>query len=119
VGILSGGVIARDLNLNEVYGGNLDEVEVTVSGVDPKEFVPARHGAEHISIGSDVTVLKCKGGDNLPPLIAEVYRNHGKVVEVKPRKMDLEDIFVREISDRADRRTEEEKKKSDEMAFTK
>lgn len=119
VGILSGGVIARQLDLNEVFSGDQDEVEVTVSGLDPKTFVPSRHGAEHVSIGQDVTILKCKSGDNLPPLIAEVYRQHGRVVEVKPRKMNLEDIFVREISDRADDRTDDEKRKSDEMAFTK
>jgi ABC-2 type transport system ATP-binding protein len=119
VGILSGGVIARSLDLNEVYRGETDEVEVTVAGVDSREFAPERQGAERVMITERLTILRCKGGDNLPSLLAEVYRNRGKVVEVKPLKMDLEDIFVREISDRADERTAEEKKKSDEMAFTK
>jgi hypothetical protein len=70
-------------------------------------------------ISEHLTILRCKGGDNLPPLIAEIYRYRGKVVEIKPLKMDLEDIFVREISERVEERTADEKKKSDEMAFTK
>jgi ABC-2 type transport system ATP-binding protein len=118
VGILSGGVIARTLDLNAVSRGGMDEVEVTVSGIDTREFVPARHGAEAVTSGENLTVLRCKGGESLPPLIAEIYRNRGKVLEVKPRKFDLEDIFVQEISERSNEWTEEEKKKADEMAFT-
>jgi ABC-2 type transport system ATP-binding protein len=119
VGILSGGVIARSLDLNEVYHGEQGEVEVTVAGVDKTEFEPSHLGAEPVVSGEQLTILRCKGGDNLEPLIAEVYRKRGRVVEVKPLRIDLEDIFVREIAQRADDRTAEEKKKADEMAFTK
>jgi ABC-2 type transport system ATP-binding protein len=118
VGILSGGVIARNLDLNEVYAQELDEVEVTVSGVDNRSFVPGRHGAEQVLSNESLTILRCKGGDNLQPLIAEIYQHNGKVVEVKPIKLDLEDIFVEAIKERSDDRTEDEKHKSDEMAFT-
>jgi len=118
VGILSGGEIARSLDLNDVYDRELDEVEVTVAGVDSELFSPSRHNTEQVMTSESLTVLRCKGTDNLQPLIAEIYRYNGKVVEVKPLKMDLEDIFVREITERADVRTAEEKKKSDEMAFT-
>ena len=119
VGILSGGVIARSLDLNETVHEDQDEVEVTVSGVDERNFEPECHGIRQVSSDDQKTVLRCKGGDNLPPLIAEIYRFRGKVVEVKPLKMNLEDIFVREISEHADERTADEKKKADEMAFTK
>jgi len=119
VGILSGGVIARSLDLKEADYGERDEVEVTVSGVDTKAIVSAQRGVQQVSKEDQLTVLRCKGGDNLPPLIAEIYRYRGKVVGVKPRRIDLEDIFVREISERTEDRTADEKKKADEMAFTK
>jgi len=118
VGILSGGVIARCLDLNDVYAREMDEIEVTVSGIDAKEFIPLQKNAEKVVAGEHLTILRCKGEDNLQPLITEVYRVGGKVVEVKPLKLDLEDIFVKEITERTDQRTAVEKKKADEMAFT-
>ncbi len=45
VGILSGGVIARSLDLNDVYNREGDDVEVTVTGGDTGSIVPARFGA--------------------------------------------------------------------------
>jgi ABC-2 type transport system ATP-binding protein len=72
VGILSGGVIARSLDLKEADYGERDEVEVTVSGVDTKEIVSAQRGVQQVSRKDQLTVLRCKGGDNLPPLIAEI-----------------------------------------------
>ena len=118
VGILSGGVVARCLDLNDVYTQKLDEVEVTVTGIDARKIVPAHDGTEQVVSGELVTILRCKGADKLQPLITEIYREGGTVVEVKPLKLDLEDIFVKAISERTDERTENEKKKSDEMAFT-
>jgi ABC-2 type transport system ATP-binding protein len=118
VGILSGGVVARCLDLNDVYTQELDEVEVTVAGIDARKIVPAHDGTEQVASGEHITILRCKGADNLRPLITEIYREGGTVVEVKPLKLDLEDIFVKAISERTDERTENEKKKSDEMAFT-
>ena len=118
VGILSGGVVARCLDLNDVYTQELDEVEVTVTGIDTRKIVPAHDGLEQVVSGERVTILRCKGADKLQPLITEIYREGGTVVEVKPLKLDLEDIFVKAISERTDERTENEKKKSDEMAFT-
>jgi ABC-2 type transport system ATP-binding protein len=119
VGILSGGVIARDLDLNEIYNTDKDEVEVTAAGLDATSFVLPREGVESIVNNDRLTILRCKGGDRLQPLLSEIQRGGGKVIEVKPLRLDLEDIFVCEISDRADNKTELEKKKSDEMAFSK
>jgi ABC-2 type transport system ATP-binding protein len=118
VGILSGGVIARSLDLNDVYNCEGDDVEVTVTGGDTHSIVPARFGAEKVTSSESLTILRCRGGDKLQPLIAEVYRVNGKIVEVKPLKLDLEDIFVKAITERTDEQTEDEKKKSDEMAFS-
>ncbi len=118
VGILSGGVVACCLDLNDVYTQELDEVEVTVTGIDARKIVPAHDGTEQVVSGEGVTILRCKGAAKLQPLITEIYREGGTVVEVKPLKLDLEDIFVKAISERTDERTENEKKKSDEMAFT-
>lgn len=117
VGILSGGVIARSLDLNEVYAGETNEVEVTVADVDPDAIPSARFGAEPVMTAKNLTILRCKGADNLQPLIAEVHRGGGKIVEVKPLKLDLEDIFVQAITERSHDKTENEKKKADEMAF--
>ena len=118
VGILSGGVIARSLDLNEVYSEDSGEMEVTASGVDARALEPSRLGTEQVVSGEKLTIVRCKGVDKLEPLIAEIYRSGGKVVEIKPLKLDLEDIFVREISDRTRARTADEEKKADEMAFT-
>jgi ABC-2 type transport system ATP-binding protein len=118
VGILSGGVIARSLDLGQVYGEESDEMEVTASGVDAMALEPAQLGAEQVVSGDHVTIVRCKGAEKLEPLIAEIYRSGGKVVEIKPLKLNLEDIFVREISDHTREQTAEEQKKSDEMAFT-
>jgi ABC-2 type transport system ATP-binding protein len=122
VGILSGGVIARSLDLNEVCSEESDEMEVIASGVDASSLGPSRLGAEHVVSGvvrdDHLTIVRCKGADQLEPLIAEIYRSGGKVVEIKPLKLDLEDIFVREISDHTQARTADEEKKADEMAFT-
>ncbi len=119
VGILSGGVIARDLDLNEIYNTDKDEVEVTAANLDANSLTLPRAGIEQVVNNDQLTILRCKGGDNLQPLLTEIQRGGGKVIEVKPLRMDLEGIFVSEISGRADNRTEIEKKKSDEMAFSK
>lgn len=117
VGILSGGVIARSLDLNEVYAGETNEVEVTVSGVDPGVISRTRKGVEPVMTAEKLTILRCRGTDNLQPLISEIHGGGGKIVEVKPLKLDLEDIFVKAIEERSDDKTTNEKKKADEMAF--
>jgi ABC-2 type transport system ATP-binding protein len=117
VGILSGGVIARSLNLNDVYSSEVDEVEVTVADVKPETISRSQPGIERVMTSQSLTILRCKGADNLQPLISGIYRDGGKIVEIKPLKFDLENIFVQAISERANEKTPEEIKKSDEMAF--
>jgi ABC-2 type transport system ATP-binding protein len=118
VGILSGGVIARSLDLNEVYARELEEIEVTVTGVDADRLGTARFGAEKVLATESVTILRCREADRLEPLIKEIYRSHGKVIEVRPRRLDLENIFVQAISEPEGAPTSDERKKTDEMAFT-
>jgi ABC-2 type transport system ATP-binding protein len=119
VGILSGGVIARDLDLNEIINTEKDEVEVTAVNLNANSLTLPRAGIEQVVNNDQLTILRCKGDDNLQPLLTEIQRGGGKVIEVKPLRMDLEGIFISEISGRANNRTELEKKKSDEMAFSK
>jgi ABC-2 type transport system ATP-binding protein len=117
VGILSGGVIAKDLDLNEIYNTEIDDVEVTATGVDAGAIGRTSRGVEEVVTGDRLTIVRCKGSDNLQPLLAEIQEGGGRVIEVKPLRLDLEAIFVSEIRDRAEEKTETEKKKSDEMAF--
>jgi len=118
VGILSGGVIARSLDLNEVYAHELEGIEVTVTGVDADRLGTARFAAEKVLATENVTILRCREADRLESLIKEIYRSHGKVIEVRPRRLDLEHIFVQAISEPENGPASDERKQTDEMAFT-
>jgi hypothetical protein len=39
-------------------------------------------------------IVRCEGDRKLQNLIADVYSSHGHVVEVKPLRTRLEDVFV-------------------------
>lgn len=119
VGILGGGKITRCLDLNEVYDGESDEVEVTVAGLDPSRFASTNdRDFRPVSTDGGLTVLRCRGADRLKSLVTDVYQSNGAVVELRPLKMSLEDVFVNELTNQIKERTTEETKKADEMAFT-
>lgn len=118
VGILSGGRIVRTLDLNEVFEGRADEVEVTVTGVTSERIPAAGLGVEPILRNDRMAILRCSGIDKLKSLVSDVYRSDGSVLEIRPLKSGLEDIFVKETSKLADDRTSDEKRNADEMAFT-
>ena len=94
VGILSGGRIARGLDLHEVYAARHAEVEVTFSGVDPLACRRATMARERCSRATRVTIVRCDDR-RLKNLIADVYAAEGHVVEVKPLRTRLEDVFRR------------------------
>jgi ABC-2 type transport system ATP-binding protein len=119
VGILSGGKIARCLDLTEVYASETDEVEVTVAGMDSSRIIPSENDVEQVVTNECLTILRCRGAEKLKALITDVYKFDGSVLEVRPLKLSLEDIFVKETTGRSDIRTSGEVKKADEMAFTK
>ena len=81
VGILTGGKVARVLDLHEVYANRSAEVEVTVAGLDERRLHVREYGAESVFTGDNVTVLRCAGDHQLKALIADVYASNGRVVE--------------------------------------
>lgn len=93
VGILSGGRIARVLDLREVYADQRAEVEVTYSGVDRRRLQARDYGAHEVFAGDSVTIVRCDE-PRLKDLVADVYAAEGHVVEVKPLRTRLEDVFV-------------------------
>jgi len=93
VGILSGGRIARVLDLREVYADQNAQVEVTFSGVDRRRLQARDYGAREVFAGETVTIVRCDE-TRLKDLVADVYAAEGHVVEVKPLRTRLEDVFV-------------------------
>jgi ABC-2 type transport system ATP-binding protein len=94
VGILSGGKLARVLNLHEVYAGETGEVEVTIAGVDRRRLQAGDYGAREVFAKDNLMIIRCTGDRKLQDLIADVYSSQGHVVEVKPLRTRLEDVFV-------------------------
>lgn len=96
VGILSGGRVARVVDLREVYAGPAGEVEVTYTGV-PRSRLQARdYGGRELFAGDTVTVLRCSES-KLREVVDDVYAAEGHVVEVKPIRTPLEDLFVEAV----------------------
>lgn len=94
VGILSGGKLARVLNLHEVYAGETGEVEVTIAGVDRRRLQAGDYGGREVFAKDNLMIVRCDGDRKLQNLIADVYSSQGHVVEVKPLRTRLEDVFV-------------------------
>lgn len=103
VGILSGGKLARVMDLHEVYAGDNREVEVTIAGVDRRRLQAGDYGGEEVFAKENLMILRCAGDRKLQNLIADVYSAGGHVVEVKPLRTRLEDVFVDAIQSSADR----------------
>jgi ABC-2 type transport system ATP-binding protein len=98
VGILSGGKIARVLDLREVYADQHAQVEVTFTGVDRRRLQARDYGAREVFAGETVTIVRCDE-PKLKDLVADVYAAEGHVVEVKPLRTRLEDVFVDAVHD--------------------
>jgi len=98
VGILSGGRIARELDLQEVYDGTTDEVEVTVSGVNRDRLSARDYEGREVLADQNVLIIRCPGDDHLKALVDDVYASRGAVVEVRRLKTSLEEVFVEEIA---------------------
>ena len=94
VGILSGGKIARVMNLHEVYAGETGAVEVTIAGVDRRRLQAGDYGGTEVFAKDNLMIVRCEGDRKLQNLIADVYSSQGHVVEVKPLRTRLEDVFV-------------------------
>jgi ABC-2 type transport system ATP-binding protein len=94
VGILSGGKIARVLDLNEVYSDQTTQMEVTIAGLDERRLHTRDYGAESVFARDNLMVVRCAGDQKLKALVADVYASNGRVVEVKAVRTRLEDVFV-------------------------
>jgi len=101
VGILSGGVIARAINLNEALAMQAPEVEVTITGLDARRFAAHDAGVRPMFTKDNLTIVRCAGDRRLQILVADVYAASGRVVEVKPVRSRLEDIFMDAVSTRS------------------
>jgi len=102
VGILSGGRIARVLDLNELYAEQTNDVEVVLSGV-PQGRVNARdYGGEDVVTDVQVRIMRVSGDRKLRMLVDDVYDAGGRVVGVRQVRLNLEDIFVDEVANTPD-----------------
>jgi hypothetical protein len=82
------------MNLNEVYAGETGQVEVTLAGVDQRRLQAADYGGTEVFSKDGLMIVRCAGDRKLQDLIADVYSSQGHVVEVKPLRTCLEDVFV-------------------------
>jgi ABC-2 type transport system ATP-binding protein len=111
VGILSGGVIVRELDLRKVFDGTGRLVEVTVSGVESGAIDPADYAGEPVNADGERLVIRCPGDDCLRSLVDDVYAANGSIVEVRRMRPNLEEVFVDEIG-----RSPDEEKHTDSLA---
>jgi len=98
VGILSGGRIARVLDLNQLYAERTNDVEVVLSGVPAGRINARDYGGEDLVVGDPVRIVRVGGDRKLRMLVDDVYDAGGHVVGVRQVRLALEDIFVEEIA---------------------
>ncbi|HEX6790166.1 MAG TPA: ABC transporter ATP-binding protein, partial [Candidatus Krumholzibacteria bacterium] len=103
VGILDDGVIARVIDLNEVRIQNSGDVEVVISGADARRMVAREFGERQLHANHEICIVRCAGDHRLKALIDEVYAADGRVIEVKPLRSGLEDVFVDVVGNRTGR----------------
>jgi ABC-2 type transport system ATP-binding protein len=101
VGILADGVIARVLDLNAARLQNASDVEVTITGAEARRMVTREFGERQIHANQEMCIVRCAGDQRLKSLFDAVYAAGGRVVEVKPLRSGLEDVFVDVVGQRA------------------
>jgi ABC-2 type transport system ATP-binding protein len=92
VGIIAGGKIQRCLALKEIYQQKKTPVEVTASGIDPRNFDRPVNGIEAV-------VLRCEGPGVVKQVISKVYAFGGEILEIKPLKFSLEDYLLETLTE--------------------
>ncbi len=97
VGILRGGRIVRVLDLGEVYADRTNDVEVVISGLEAGRLDPRDYGGTIAHRDERVTIVRCSGDRRLRALVDDVYDAGARVVGVRQVRLDLEEVFVREI----------------------
>jgi ABC-2 type transport system ATP-binding protein len=94
VGILSDGVIARVLDLNAARAQNNGEVEVVITGDEARRMVAREFGERQLHANDQICIVRSANDHRLKALVNEVYAANGRVLEVKPLRSGLEDVFV-------------------------
>ncbi len=94
VGILSDGVIARVLDLNAARAQNNGEVEVVIAGDEARRMVEREFGERQLHANDTICIVRCANDHRLKALVTDVYGANGRVLEVKPLRSGLEDVFV-------------------------
>jgi len=98
VGILSDGRVARVLDLHAVYAERRNDLEVILSGLDEDAIDPRDYGGELLQRERDLTIVRCAGDVRFRALVDDTYNAGGTVVSVHQVKLNLEEIFVEEIT---------------------
>jgi ABC-2 type transport system ATP-binding protein len=94
VGILSDGVIARVLDLNATRAQNDGEVEVVITGDEARRMVAREFGERQLHANHQICIVRSANDHRLKALVEAVYAASGRVLEVKPLRSGLEDVFV-------------------------
>ena len=94
VGILGDGVIARVLDLKASRAENNGDVEVIIAGAEARRMVARDYGEHQLHANDSICIVRCTTDLRLKALINDVYAADGRVLEVKPLRSGLEDVFV-------------------------
>ena len=98
VGILRDGKVARILDLHEVYAERTNDVEVVISGVGADRVHARDYGGDEVMRNENICTIRCAGDNTLKTLVSDVYDAGGTVVGVRQVRLNLEEIFVEELS---------------------
>jgi ABC-type multidrug transport system ATPase subunit len=101
VGILSDGAIARVLDLKATRAQNSGEVEVVIAGAEARQMVAREFGERQVHANDQVCIVRSANDQRLRQLIDHVYSANGRVLEVKPLRSGLEDVFVDVVGTRS------------------
>ena len=100
VGILADGVIARVLDLNATRAQNSGDVEVVIGGDEARRMVARDFGEHQVHANDSISIVRSSTDHRLKALIDHVYAAGGRVLEVKPARSGLEDVFVDVVGSR-------------------
>jgi len=98
VGILADGRLARVLDLHAVYAERRNDVEVVLSNLDDNALDPHDYNGELVQREGGVSIIRCPGDARFRALVDDAYNAGGSVVSVHQVRLNLEEIFVREIA---------------------
>ncbi len=102
VGILNDGRLAHVTDLRDLHPGENGGVEVTIAGLDRRQLQASDYGGTEVLRRENLVIVRCAGGKKLQDLIGDVYASQGQIIEVKPLRTRLEDLFVEIVNEKRD-----------------